>query len=108
MFEWKQENEFGKHTDLKFNNPDFIKLADQLTPEHMIHWAARFRQHDKGETRLSVRDWTLLDIRNVLAQQYGSSGIKLNDEARVRFEYLTAEDQHERKVEEHKRILGIT
>ena len=23
-------NEFGKHTDLKFNNPDFIKLAESF------------------------------------------------------------------------------
>ncbi len=25
---WKQENEFGKHTDLSFGNPDWLKLAD--------------------------------------------------------------------------------
>jgi len=28
LIEWKQENEFGKHTDLSFNNPDWLKLAD--------------------------------------------------------------------------------
>ena len=30
LIEWKQQNEFGKHTDLKFNNPDFIKLAESF------------------------------------------------------------------------------
>ncbi|MBT8118952.1 MAG: acetolactate synthase large subunit [Gammaproteobacteria bacterium] len=28
LIEWKQENEFGKHTDLTFDNPDWLKLAD--------------------------------------------------------------------------------
>ena len=28
LIEWKQENEFGKHTDLSFDNPDWLKLAD--------------------------------------------------------------------------------
>jgi acetolactate synthase-1/2/3 large subunit len=28
LIEWKQENEFGKHIDLSFDNPDFMKLAD--------------------------------------------------------------------------------
>jgi acetolactate synthase-1/2/3 large subunit len=28
LIEWKQQNEFGRHTDLSFGNPDFGKLAD--------------------------------------------------------------------------------
>ena len=28
MIEWKQNNEFGRHTDLAFGNPDFMKLAE--------------------------------------------------------------------------------
>ncbi|MCG8589363.1 MAG: acetolactate synthase large subunit [Proteobacteria bacterium] len=28
LIEWKQETEFGAHTDLAFDNPDFLKLAD--------------------------------------------------------------------------------
>ena len=28
LIAWKQENEFGRHTDLAFENPDFLKLAD--------------------------------------------------------------------------------
>lgn len=28
LIEWKQQNEFGTHTDLSFNNPDWLKLAD--------------------------------------------------------------------------------
>jgi len=28
LIEWKQQNEFGSHTDLSFNNPDWLKLAD--------------------------------------------------------------------------------
>eukprot|EP01080_Neovahlkampfia_damariscottae_P009541 gene9541-1746_t len=28
LIEWKQDTEFGKHTNLAFNNPDFIKLAE--------------------------------------------------------------------------------
>ncbi len=28
LIKWKQDNQFGKHTDLKFNNPDFMKLAE--------------------------------------------------------------------------------
>jgi acetolactate synthase-1/2/3 large subunit len=28
LIKWKQENHFGKHTDLDFGNPDFMKLAD--------------------------------------------------------------------------------
>ncbi|MDA3785522.1 MAG: acetolactate synthase large subunit [Deltaproteobacteria bacterium] len=28
LIEWKQQNTFGRHTDLKFGNPDFIKLAE--------------------------------------------------------------------------------
>ncbi|MCB9849840.1 MAG: acetolactate synthase large subunit [Phycisphaerales bacterium] len=28
LIEWKQDNEFGRHTDLTFGNPDFVKLAE--------------------------------------------------------------------------------
>ena len=28
LIKWKQQNEFGRHTDLDFDNPDFMKLAD--------------------------------------------------------------------------------
>ena len=28
LIKWKQESHFGKHTDLDFGNPDFMKLAD--------------------------------------------------------------------------------
>lgn len=27
LIAWKQENEFGKHTDLSFGNPDWLQLA---------------------------------------------------------------------------------
>jgi acetolactate synthase-1/2/3 large subunit len=30
LIAWKQQNEFGKHTDLSFNNPDWLKLADSF------------------------------------------------------------------------------
>jgi acetolactate synthase-1/2/3 large subunit len=28
LIEWKQDNNFKRHTDLSFNNPDFVKLAE--------------------------------------------------------------------------------
>jgi acetolactate synthase-1/2/3 large subunit len=28
LIAWKQRNEFGRHTDLSFGNPDFLKLAE--------------------------------------------------------------------------------
>ncbi len=28
LIEWKQDNSYGKHTDLNFTNPDFAKLAE--------------------------------------------------------------------------------
>lgn len=28
LIAWKQQNEFGKHTDLSFGNPDWLKLAE--------------------------------------------------------------------------------
>lgn len=28
LIEWKQDTEFGRHTPLSFNNPDFMKLAE--------------------------------------------------------------------------------
>ena len=27
LIAWKQQNEFGKHTDLSFGNPDWLQLA---------------------------------------------------------------------------------
>jgi acetolactate synthase-1/2/3 large subunit len=30
LIKWKQENQFGKSTDLRFNNPEFIKLAESF------------------------------------------------------------------------------
>jgi acetolactate synthase-1/2/3 large subunit len=28
LIEWKQQTHFGRHTDLSFGNPDFVKLAE--------------------------------------------------------------------------------
>jgi acetolactate synthase-1/2/3 large subunit len=30
LIAWKQENQFGKHTDLAFDNPDWLMLADSF------------------------------------------------------------------------------
>ncbi len=30
LIKWKQDNQFGSHTDLRFNNPDFVKLAESF------------------------------------------------------------------------------
>ncbi len=30
LIRWKQENQFGCHTDLHFDNPDFVKLAESF------------------------------------------------------------------------------
>ena len=30
LIAWKQETQFGRHTDLSFGNPDFVKLADSF------------------------------------------------------------------------------
>lgn len=30
LIAWKQHNEFGRHTDLAFSNPDFLKLAESF------------------------------------------------------------------------------
>lgn len=30
LIAWKQENHFGRHTDLSFGNPDWLKLADSF------------------------------------------------------------------------------
>jgi acetolactate synthase-1/2/3 large subunit len=27
LIEWKQQNQFGRHVDLSFGNPDFVQLA---------------------------------------------------------------------------------
>lgn len=33
LIEWKQDNEFGSHSDLTFGNPDFVKLAQAFNAE---------------------------------------------------------------------------
>lgn len=30
LIKWKQENSFGRHTDLDFGNPDFVALAESF------------------------------------------------------------------------------
>lgn len=30
LIAWKQQNQFGRHTDLSFQNPDFVKLAESF------------------------------------------------------------------------------
>ena len=30
LISWKQENEFGRHTDLSFGNPDWVQLAESF------------------------------------------------------------------------------
>ena len=30
LIKWKQQGQFGRHTDLRFNNPDFVKLAESF------------------------------------------------------------------------------
>lgn len=30
LIKWKQQGQFGKHTDLSFGNPDFVKLAESF------------------------------------------------------------------------------
>ena len=36
LIKWKQQNQFGKHTNLSFGNPDFVKLAEAFGA-----WGAR-------------------------------------------------------------------
>lgn len=85
--------------------PDFISLASRLTPQHMIWWAARFRQHDKGKARASRAEWYLASINNTLLEYYGCK-TPLNDKARIRFEYLTEEERMQRKIKEHKTVMA--
>ena len=44
LIAWKQETQFGRHTDLSFNNPDWIPFAESFG------WAA-FRCESSGELR---------------------------------------------------------
>ena len=30
LIAWKQDNQFGRHTDLAFGNPDWVKLAESF------------------------------------------------------------------------------
>ena len=41
LIAWKQQNEFGKHTDLSFGNPDWLKLADSFG------WSAHKAENSK-------------------------------------------------------------
>ena len=41
LIAWKQEAEFGRHTDLAFGNPDWMKLAESFGWNG--HWVANSR-----------------------------------------------------------------
>lgn len=44
LIAWKQDNEFGHHTDLEFNNPDWLKLADAFGWNgHLCHESANLQ-----------------------------------------------------------------
>ena len=36
LIAWKQHNEFGKHTDLSFGNPDWLKLGGGVRMERPL------------------------------------------------------------------------
>ncbi|MFU8814384.1 MAG: thiamine pyrophosphate-dependent enzyme, partial [Pseudomonadales bacterium] len=58
LIKWKQSNEFGRHTDLDFSNPDWMKLADAFG------WAG----HHVTRSR---------DLAGVLEQTFVESGPSL-------------------------------
>jgi len=58
LISWKQENEFGRHTDLSFGNPDWMKLAD----------AFGWNSHMCGRSR---------DLRDTLEQAFEEDGPSL-------------------------------
>ncbi len=37
LIAWKQEQEFGHHTDLSFGNPDWMGLAKSFVARHGLH-----------------------------------------------------------------------
>lgn len=49
LIEWKQEAEFGRHVDLSFENPDFMKLADSFG------WKG-FRAENARDLEQTLRD----------------------------------------------------
>ena len=49
LIEWKQQTEFGRHTDLSFQNPDFMKLADAFG------WRG-FRAQNARDLRSTLED----------------------------------------------------
>lgn len=55
LISWKQENEFGQHTELSFGNPDFLKLAESFG------WAG-FRCNDSR------------DLKSTLEQAFAAEG----------------------------------
>jgi acetolactate synthase-1/2/3 large subunit len=45
LIAWKQENEFGRHTDLSFNNPDWLQLASAFGwCGHRVDQSSQFAQ----------------------------------------------------------------
>jgi acetolactate synthase-1/2/3 large subunit len=61
LIAWKQQGEFGRHTDLAFGNPDWMKLADAFGwhghhVENSADLAAALRQalHEKGPSLVVV------------------------------------------------------
>jgi acetolactate synthase-1/2/3 large subunit len=58
LIEWKQQNEFGRHVDLAFGNPDFVALA------HAFGWNG----HRVEKSR---------ELREVLEQAFTGSGPSL-------------------------------
>ena len=49
LIAWKQQTEFGRHTDLSFQNPDFMKLADAFG------WRG-FRAQNARDLRSTLED----------------------------------------------------
>jgi acetolactate synthase-1/2/3 large subunit len=45
LIAWKQENEFGRHTDLSFDNPDWLKLASAFGWHgHRVEQSSQFAE----------------------------------------------------------------
>ncbi len=58
LITWKQQTQFGNHTDLGFNNPDWLKLADAFG------WSGHFVENSK-------------DLAPVLEQAFNEPGPSL-------------------------------
>jgi len=58
LIAWKQQTQFGTHTDLSFNNPDWLKLADSFG------WHGHFVKNSK-------------DLASVLEQAFNEPGPSL-------------------------------